>query len=74
MLLTLLVTRDRNFTVNHVKFSLQMATMCIKYADKRAIFRHIVDFANASTKYFHSGYLVTEFNMIYSKIPVTSLY
>ena len=47
--------------------------MYIKYADKRAIFRHIVDFANASTKYFHSGYLVTEFNTIYSKIPITSL-
>ena len=47
-----------------------MATMCIKYADKRAIFRHILEFANASTKYFHSGYLVTEFNTIYSKIPI----
>ena len=55
MLLTLLVTRDQNFTVNHLKFSLQIATMCIKYADKRAIFRHTVDFANTSTKYFHSG-------------------
>ena len=46
---------NRNFTVTHLKFSLQIATMCIKYADKRATFRHIVDFANASTKYFHSG-------------------
>ena len=47
--------------------------MCIKYADKRAIFRHIVDCANASTKYVHNG-LFGEFNTIYSKIPITSLY
>ena len=60
--------------MNHVKFSVQIVTMCIKYADKRAIFRHFVDFANASTNYFHSGYLETEFHIIYSKILITSPY